>query len=105
MCKVLKLGFFYDKVMIFLKIFFDLGSELETDQAFQPPTPPCPPNMARKDKEWMKVRLKWKCKIDTCIVTYCAKWLLTKHLKEVHGLVAEKAKLGRHSTSEGGPQH
>jgi len=30
---------------------------------------------------------------------------LTKHLKEVHGLVAEKAKLGRLSTSTGGPRH
>jgi hypothetical protein len=26
-------------------------------------------------------------------------------LKEVHGLVVEKAKLGRPSTSKGGPQH
>jgi hypothetical protein len=33
------------------------------------------------------------------------KWLLTKHLKEVHGLVVEKAKLGRPSPFEGGPQH
>jgi hypothetical protein len=31
--------------------------------------------------------------------------LLTKHLKEVHGLVAEKSKPGRPSTSAGGPQH
>jgi hypothetical protein len=30
---------------------------------------------------------------------------LTKHLKEVHGLVAAKAKLGRPSTSKGGPRH
>jgi hypothetical protein len=81
--------------MIYLFIFFGLGRELETDQAFQPPAPPCPPNLAEKDKEWTKVGLKWKCKVSICIVTYCAKWLLTKHLKEVHGLVTEKAKLGR----------
>jgi hypothetical protein len=31
--------------------------------------------------------------------------LLTKHLKEVHGLVAEKAKLGRPSTSARDPRH
>jgi hypothetical protein len=31
--------------------------------------------------------------------------LLTKHLKEVHGLVAEKAKPGRPSTSARGPRH
>jgi hypothetical protein len=31
--------------------------------------------------------------------------LLTKHLKEVHGLVAKKAKPGRPSTSEGSPRH
>jgi len=55
--------------------------------------------------EWTKVGLKWKCKVGTWIITYCAKWLLTKHLKEVHGLVVEKAKHGRLSTSKGGPQH
>jgi hypothetical protein len=53
----------------------------------------------------MKVGLEWKCKFAIYIVAYCAKWLLTKHLKEVHGLVVEKAKLGRPSTSEGGPRH
>jgi hypothetical protein len=31
--------------------------------------------------------------------------LLTKHSKEVHGLVAKKAKPKRPSTFEGGPQH
>jgi hypothetical protein len=41
----------------------------------------------------------------TCIVTYFAKWLLTKHLKEVHGLVVEKAKHGKPSTFEGVFQH
>jgi hypothetical protein len=61
--------------------------------------------MAMKDKEWTKVVSKWICKIGTCIVAYCAKWLSTEHLKEVHGLVAEKAKPGRPSTSERGPQH
>jgi hypothetical protein len=53
----------------------------------------------------MKVESKWKFKIGTCIVTYCAKCLLTNHLKEVHGLVAKKVKLGRLSTSIGSPQH
>jgi len=61
--------------------------------------------MTWKDKEWMKVGSKWKCKVDTCIVTYCAKWLLTKHFKEVHGLVLEKAKPGRLSTFERGFGH
>jgi len=51
----------------------------------------------------MKAGSKWKCKIGTCIIAYCGSWLLTKHLKEVHDLVAEKAKLGRPSTFEGGP--
>jgi len=76
--KVLGLGFFYDKIMIFLKIFFGLGSKLETNQAFQPLTPPCPLNMAWKDKEWMKVGLKWKCKVGICIATYCVKWLFNQ---------------------------
>jgi len=61
--------------------------------------------LAQKDKEGTKVELKWKCKVDICIVTYCAKWLLTKHLKEVHGLMAKKAKPWRLSTSEKGIQH
>jgi hypothetical protein len=50
----------------------------------------------------MKVGSKWKCRVGTCIVAYYAKWLLIKHLKEVLGLVAEKAKLGRRSTFQGG---
>ncbi len=105
MCKVLGLGFFYYKVMIYFLIFFGLGLELETYQASQPLAPPCPPNLARKDKEWIKVGSKWKCKVGICIVTYCAKWLLTMRLKEVHGLVEEKAKPGKPSTSEKGPRH
>jgi hypothetical protein len=64
--------------------------KFETNRASQPSAPPCPPNMARKNKEWTQVGSKWKCKVGTCIITYCAKWLLTKHLKEVHGVVAEK---------------
>jgi hypothetical protein len=104
MCKVLGLGFFYYKVMIYFLIFFGLSLELEIDQASQPLAPPYPPNLVQKDKEGTKVELKWKCKVDTCIVTYCAKWLLTKHLKEVHGLMAKKAKPWRPSTSERGFQ-
>ncbi len=106
MCKILGLGVFTYKVMIYFLIFFSLGLELETDQVFQPSAgTPCPPNLAWKDKEWTKVRSKWKCKVGTCTIAYCAKWLLTKHLKEVHGLVAEKAKHGRPSTSVRGPRH
>ncbi len=91
--------------MFFELSFLGLGPELETEQASQPLTLLCPPNLARKDKEWTKVRSKWKCKVSTCIVAYCAKWLLTKHLKEVHGLVAEKSKPRRPSTSTGGFRH
>jgi hypothetical protein len=105
MNKVLGLGFFNYKVMIYFLIFFSLGPKLEIDQVFQPFTPPCPPNLVRKDKEWMKVRSKWKCKVGTCIIACCAKWLLTKHLKELHGLVAKKAKHGKLSTSKRGPRH
>jgi hypothetical protein len=105
MCKVLGLGFFYYKIRIYFFIFFGLGRKLEIDQAFQPSAPPCPSNMVRKDKEWTKVGSKWKCKIDICIVAYCAKWLLTKHLKEVHGLVIEMVKLKGPSISEGSLQH
>jgi hypothetical protein len=59
--------------------------------------------MAQKDKKWMKVGLKWKCKVGMYTIAYCAKWVLTKHLKEVHGLMVENAKLGRPSISEGSP--
>jgi hypothetical protein len=102
MCKVLGLGFFYYKVMIYFLIFFSLGPKLDTDQASWPLAPPCLHNLARKDKEWTKVESKWKCKVGTCIVTYCAKWLLTKHLKEVHYLVTKKVKPRRLSTSKRG---
>jgi len=85
--------------------FSSLGPELETKQASQPLALLCPPNLARKDKEWTKVGSKWKCKVSNCNVAYCAKWLLTKHLKEMHGLVVEKSKLGRPLTDAGGPQH
>jgi len=61
--------------------------------------------MTQKDKEWMKFGSKWKCKINICIVAYCAKWLLSKHFKEVHGLVVEKAKPGRPSIFERGFRH
>jgi len=105
MCKVLGLGFFNYKVMIYFLIFLNLSPELETDQVCQPLALPCPPNLARKDKEWTKVGLKWKCKVGTCIVAYCAKWLLIKHSKKVHGLVVEKAKPGRPSIFAGGPRH
>jgi hypothetical protein len=53
----------------------------------------------------MKLGLKWKCKVGICIVAYCAKWLLTKHLKKVHDLVAKKAKPRRPSTFEKNPRH
>jgi len=82
-----------------------LGPELETEQASQPLALLCPPNLAWKDKEWTKVGSKWKCKVGNCIVAYCAKWLLTKHLKEVHGLMVEKSKPGRPSTAAGGLRH
>ncbi len=92
-------------IFFFELSFFGLGSELEFDQAPQPLALLCPPNLVRKDKEWTKVGSKWKCKVGTCTIAYCAKWLLTKHLKEVHGLVVEKAKPGRFSTSAEGPRH
>jgi hypothetical protein len=89
MCKVLGLEFYYYKVMIFFYISW-FRSRTWNQPNLSTIIPPCPPNMAQKDKEWIKVGSKWKCTIGICIVTYCAKWLLTKHLKEVHGLVAKK---------------
>jgi hypothetical protein len=92
-------------ILFFELSFLGLGPELETKQAFQALTLLCPPNLARKDKEWTKVGLKWKCKVGTCIIAYCAKWLLTKHLAQVHGLLVEKSKLGKPSTSARGFRH
>jgi len=92
-------------ILFFELLVLGLSPELETEQASQPLALLCPPNLAQKDKEWTKVGSKWKCKVGTCIVAYYDKWLLTKHLKEVHGLVVEKSKPGRHSTSAGGPRH
>ncbi len=103
MCKVLGLRFFNYRVLIYFLIFFGLGLELGFNQASQPPAPLSPPNLAQNDKEWTKVMSKWKCKVGTCIVAYCVKWLLIEHLKEVHGLVAKKAKPRKPSTSEQGP--
>jgi len=92
-------------ILFFELSFLGLGPELKTKQASQPLALLCPPNLAQKDKEWTKVGSKWKCKVGTCIVAYCAKWLLTKHLKEVHGLVVKKSKPWRPSSSVGGLRH
>jgi hypothetical protein len=54
--------------------------------------------MVRKEKDWTKVGSKWECKIGIYIIAHCAKWLLTKHLKGVHDLIAKKAKPKRLST-------
>jgi hypothetical protein len=47
--------------MIYFFIFFGLGLELETNQSFQPPTSPCPPNLARKgqrmDEGWVEMEV------------------------------------------------
>jgi hypothetical protein len=96
----------YNTCILFFDLsFFGLGPEVESDQAAQPLALLCPSNLARKDKEWTHVGSKWKCKVGNCTIAYCVKWLLTKHLKEVHGLVAEKSKPGRPSTTTGGPRH
>ncbi len=92
-------------ILFFYLSFFGLGPEVESNQAPQALALLCPLNLVRKDKEWTKIGSKWKCKVDTCTIAYCAKWLLTQHLKEVHGLMAEKAKPGRPSTVVGGPRH
>jgi len=59
--------------------------------------------MGRKDKEWIKDGSKWQFKVDICIIAYSTKWLLTKHLREVHDLMVENPKLGRPSMSKGSP--
>jgi len=83
-------------ILFFDLSFFGLGPKVQSDKAALPLALFCPLNLARKDKEWTHVG---------STTAYCAKWLLTKHLKEVHGLVAEKSKPGRPSTAVGGPRH
>jgi hypothetical protein len=61
--------------------------------------------MGWKEKKWIKNGSKWQCKVGVCIVAYSTKWLLTKHLKEVHGLVVEKAKVGKLLMSKKGLGH
>ncbi len=92
-------------ILFFDLSFFGLGPKVESDKAALPLALFCPPNLARKDKEWMHVGSKWRCKVGNYTTAYCAKWLLMKHLKEVHGLMAEKSKPGRPSTAAGGPRH
>jgi len=104
-CESMILCFAIPTFCFFELSFLGLGPELETEQAFQPLAFLCPPNLARKDKEWTKVGSKWKCKVGTCTIAYYAKWLLTKHSKEVHNLVAEKSKPGRPSTFAGNPRY
>jgi len=97
---------FYNTCILFFYLsFFGLSLEVESHRALQPLALLCPPNLVRKDKEWTHVGSNWRCKVGTCTIAYCAKWLLTKQLKEVHGLVAKKAKPGRPSTVARGLRH
>ncbi len=68
-------------VLFFNLSFFGLGPEVESDQAAQALALLCPPNLARKDKEWMHVGSKWKCKVGNCIIAYCAKWAVDQTLE------------------------
>jgi hypothetical protein len=37
---------------------------------------------AMEDNEWAHEGSKWCCKVDACISSYVAKWLIRKHLSE-----------------------
>jgi hypothetical protein len=47
----------------------DSGPEIEIDTTY-PLAPPCPLDIAHKDKEWNKDESKWQCKMDNCIIAY-----------------------------------
>jgi len=94
MCEVLGLIFYYYKAMTYFVLKFGLGLKTWNRPRFSIVDTPFPLNMVWKDKKWTKFESKWKCKIGTYIVACCAKWLLTKHLKDVHGLVAKRPNLG-----------
>ncbi len=62
-----------------------------------------PPNHATENANWVHKRSKWKCKINGCINTYAAKWLLYQHLDNKHKLHMEVGKYSCPSTHVGGP--
>jgi hypothetical protein len=63
-----------------------------------------PPNHAMEDVNWVHERSRWVCKINGCIDSYTAKWLLHCHLDNKHGLHLEEGKFGCPSTCFGGPR-
>ncbi len=80
---------------------YDLGSKTKIN-SIKPPTPLCPLNMT---KNGFKMVWNGSVKLALTLFHICAKWLLTKHLRKVHGLMVEKVKPKRASTSQGGFRH
>ncbi len=106
MSKVLKIWFLLlQSKYLFVFIIFDFCLEFEIDQVFQPLVTFCPLNVAWKDKWWMQIGSKWKCKVNTYIIAHFVKWLLTNNLRAMHSLMAKKVKSKKPSTSKGGAWH
>ncbi len=63
-----------------------------------------PPNHVMEDVDWVHKGSRWKCKINECIDTYVAKWLLCQHLDNKHELRMEVGKFGHPFTHVGGPR-
>jgi hypothetical protein len=51
--------------------------------------------MVRKDKKWMKVGLKWKCKVGTCIIIYVVKMIVDQAFKGGAWLSGKKSQTGK----------
>ncbi len=60
-----------------------------------------PPNHAMEDADWVHEGSRWKCKINGCIDTYAAKWLLHQHLNNKYGFHMEVGKFGHPSIHVG----
>jgi hypothetical protein len=84
------LGFFFIIKYRFFFVGIGLGPKLKMDHALSQ----CHPFVHLIWLGRTKNGSKWKCKVGICIIAYCAKWLFTKHLKEVHSLVEKRPNMG-----------
>ncbi len=52
--------------------------------------------------EWAHKSSRWFCKVDACISSYAAKWLLCQHLEQTHSFRMQAEKSRHPSTHHGG---
>ncbi len=81
------------------------GSSLKIEiDPIQPLKSPCRPNIVRKDKEWIKDKSKWQCKIDNCTIAYiCCQVIVMQTFEGGAWFSGRKGQIREASTSKGGP--